>query len=139
MRYLLMIVCLASSVQMEGCGGPREIPGGTPGVIRIDGKGITDVQVSAYRRTQDQSFELVGIGISRRDGAFELRKPDTLEAVWLEAGEYRFTIESIGEVNLPWRPEFRNPEKTPLRHKTTGHSQQGSLEFDVPDPTTRRR
>ncbi|HWL08283.1 MAG TPA: hypothetical protein VNQ76_07760 [Planctomicrobium sp.] len=139
MRRLLLIVLIVSVMQMEGCSEPREIPGGTPGIIRIDSKGIADVQVTAYRKNQDQRFEPVAIGISGRNGEFELRKQDALEAVWLEPGEYRFTVESIGDIHIPWSPEFRNPEKTSLRQTRTDQDHKKLIELSVPDPTPKNR
>lgn len=139
MRCRILLVLTLSALLMEGCGKPQEIPGGTPGIVRVDEKGLPDVQVTAYRANTDQKREPVAIGISGRSGEFVLRNLNTLEAVWIEPGEYRFTVESIGEIHIPWSPEFRNPERTPLRQIRTDQDHQKLIELNVPDPTRKNR
>jgi len=115
---------------LAGCGGPREIPGGTRGRILVrGGTALREIQVTVYGNQADSPLAL---GISGEDGRFELRQPGTLEAFWLEPGDYRLTVESVGEVHLQWPPDYRDPQQTPLRPSVA--SRDHELLVEVPSP-----
>ncbi|MEX1041740.1 MAG: hypothetical protein WDZ51_13960 [Pirellulaceae bacterium] len=119
---------------LNGCGGEKEIPGGTPGRIHIDGIPLREVQVTMY--DSKAGGNVVGFGISDSEGRFELREPETLEGVWLPAGHYRFTLESVGEIYMQWPAKFTQADTSPLEIEWTGG--EGRIELDVPEPTTPR-
>jgi hypothetical protein len=125
--WLLILLAL-----IGGCGGaPREVPPGTEGVIRAEGRLLADVHVQVF--AQDSSaLEPLGSGISDADGRFQLRLPDLSGPLHLEPAEYRFTIESAGDIYLKWPAPLSDPQKTPLRHTIADSGQ--VIELDVPMP-----
>lgn len=80
-----------------GCGAMKPVPGGTTGVVRTGADRLADIQVQVYAAA---STELLGTGVSTVDGTFALREPGARGPLWLPAGDYRITVESVGPVNV---------------------------------------
>jgi hypothetical protein len=114
-----------------GCGGPPEIPGGTRGIVHTNDVPLADILIAVYAVGQREQ-QPVAFAISGSDGMFELREPGTLQALWLPAGEYVFTIEAAGENPLEWPAEFRSREKSPWREAWPGGDQ--TLDLNLPAP-----
>lgn len=124
-------VCLmALAILSEGCGVPGEIPGGTAGFLHANGQPIPDVLVTVYPDTP--STDALGIGITDADGRFELRTREPITPLMLDPGDYRFTVQSMGEIYLIWPPEYADPPKTPLTRSISSSSEE--LEISVPQP-----
>lgn len=114
-----------------GCGGARHVAGGTPGTLHAGSMLLGDIQVTVHRVTGPTS-EVVGMGITRADGRFELVQPGAKGPLHLAPGEYRMTVESVGPVLLRFPMEYRSAEKTPLRVEWTVADSQLDLEVPLP-------
>ena len=125
------MLLLAALWIAAGCGAPAEIEGGTPGLIHVSGVPLADVHVAVFASSGDEA-EPLAFGISDRNGRFELRRPGTLEAVWLEPGDYSLTVESTGEFELHWPAELYSRRETPLQVKWSSGNEQ--LDLNVPEP-----
>ena len=125
-------VCLiALAVLSQGCGVPGEIPGGTAGFLRANGQPLPDVLVTVYP-DMPSATDALGIGITDADGRFELRMREPITPLILDPGDYRFTVQSMGEIYLVWPPEYADPLKTPLARSVSSSSEE--LEISVPQP-----
>jgi hypothetical protein len=122
---------LAALAGMVGCGGPADIPGGTPGRIHVENLPLREVQVTFYETSGSQA-EPIAFGISDSNGHFELRERETLEGVWLTAGNYRVTLESVGEIYMRWPEQYTRPDRSPLEVEWSG--QEETLDLNVPEP-----
>jgi hypothetical protein len=72
----------------------------------------------------------VGFGTTDNAGHFELLTPDGQAALYLEPGNYTFTLESVGPpVQFP--EEYLQPETTPL--KVTWTADMSSLDLVAPE------
>lgn len=129
------VAILLSLCGMTGCGGPPGIPGGTSGIVHVRNTPLRDVHVAIWRENGGVP-EPCAFGISDPEGRFQLRVPGTLEAVWLEPGDYLGTVESSGEVPMVWPSEYQDPKRTPLR--ITWEEGEESLELEVPEPRVGR-
>jgi hypothetical protein len=106
----------------------RSVPGGTPGVLRsADGNGLREVQINVHRA---QDRQLIGFGVSTEGGAFALYQLQAKGPLYLEPGEYVFTLESIAPELIPLPPATRDPQRTPLRQ--TWASGDKLLELQIP-------
>ncbi|HEY0982590.1 hypothetical protein [Schlesneria sp.] len=134
MKTGLRFAVITWGLLISGCGKPREIPGGTPGIIHAGGDVVGDVHISIYRMNDEDSVDEtpVAFAISAHDGQFELRQSGSLEGASLEAGDYRFTVESAGEIYLAWPGDYRKPARSPLRLTWNEDDQQIDLEVPVP-------
>lgn len=124
---VLPLVILA--ILVGGCSQAPELPGGTRGTVRIDGKPLAEIQVTLFREPAEAP---VAFAITRSDGQFELRALGTLEAAWLTPGEYRVTVESVGEHTIHWPAEYRDPRQTPLRQIVI--DRHTALQIELPSP-----
>lgn len=113
-----------------GC-RPQPVPGGTEGVVRVGTTRLADIHVQVFPA---DGAAPVGFGVSEPDGAFELRQPHAAGPLWLPAGEYRVTIESVGPTPLVFPAEYNRPETTPLVIHWTGEEQMLDLELPEPMP-----
>lgn len=127
-RIACVFICGAF---LAGCGGPREIAGGTAGLLHTDGQPLSDVLVSVYR-DGDSDFKPLGIAITDSDGRFNLRTREPAAPLSLDSGTYRFTVESVGEVYLIWPSEFADRVKTPLKQSISSHDEEVAIH--VPRP-----
>lgn len=122
--------CLLA-IALLGCGGPRHVAGGTTGTLHAGSVQLGDIQVTVHRVT-GATTEVMGMGITRSDGRFELVQPGARGPLHLASGEYRVTVESVGPVPLRFPREFGSAEKTPLRVEWTTESSQLDLEVPLP-------
>lgn len=120
-------------IALSGCDGSGHVAGGTPGRLCSGSVGLADVQVTLYRMAGTTS-EMVGHGITRADGRFELVAPGAKKALHLNPGEYRVTVESVGAVPLILRDEFAAADSTPLQVQWTTSSTQ--LDLDIATPSS---
>ena len=125
-RVLLLAVVL---VALPGCGGgPSPSKGGTPGKLTFGSNVSSDIKVTIHRNAAS-GFEELGFANTAADGSFVLYNLGATEPLWLEPGDYAFTLESIGPpVEFP--EEFVKPESTPL--KVTWTSDMTSVSLDAP-------
>ena len=123
----LMVLAVLSA----GCGVPAEIPGGTAGFLDVNGQPLPDVLVTVYAGTPSATDPL-GIGVTDAEGRFELRTREPVAPLTLDPGDYRFTVESIGEIYLVWPPKYADPSKTPLARFVSSSSEE--LHISVPEP-----
>lgn len=130
--YQMPILCLiAIALLSQGCGGPAEVPGGTTGFLYANGQPLPDVLVAVYQDTPPIT-EPLGVGITGADGRFQLRTREPVAPLTLDPGDYRFTIESMGEIYLIWPSEYADPSKTPLTRSVSSSHEE--LEINVPKP-----
>jgi hypothetical protein len=120
-----------AAAALAGCGQPQEIAGGTPGRVHVDGRPLGDVHVSVYAADAAAAAPL-GYGISNEQGRFELRQQEPPAPLRLAPGDYRFTVESVGDVVFDWPPPLADPQRTPLRHDWSGEDQE--LDLALPEP-----
>ncbi len=116
---------------LHGCGGARHVAGGTQGTLHAGSVLLGDIQVTVHRVTSTTS-EVVGMGITRTDGHFELVLPGAKGPLHLTPGEYRITVESVGPVPLRFTKDYASAEKTPLHVKWTAENSQLDLEVPLP-------
>jgi hypothetical protein len=81
------------------------------------GHGLSD------KRRSNRRDWLRSVGLVREKAAGPL---------WLEPGEYSFTLESNGSVPFAWPAEYQDPSRTPLKRDWTTADR--ILELDVPEP-----
>ncbi len=121
-----LLICGLLAVGISGCGGSG-VAGGTTGTLRIDGRGLPEIQLRLYQARADDFVE-AGFGVTVADGRFELLQPAARGALWLSPGDYRVTLESIGPpLQIP--AEFQQPATTPVI--LTVDPGQESIELDV--------
>jgi len=114
----MLLLCLS------GC-GERTVTGGTPGTLRIDGEKYAEIQLTIHR-VEGKQMETLGFGVTDAEGKFLLLKNGATGKLFLEPGEYRATVETIGpDVAIP--NEYLKAETTPLRIEWTGKEAQLSL------------
>ncbi len=102
-------------VWIAGC-APQGISGGTTGQIRTESSPLADVQITVYR-VEGTDIHEAGFGISNPDGEFSLVRTGAAGPLWLEPGEYRFTLESVGPVFMKWSPEYATAARSPLQQQ----------------------
>ena len=96
---------------LAGC-GTGGVSGGTPGVLKIEGQPVPEIQLKVYSGPVD-SLEFRGFAVTQPDGHFGWLLPEARGPLWLPSGEYRVTVESIGPpIKLP--STYRDAKLTPL-------------------------
>jgi hypothetical protein len=129
---LMFIRCLIISVVpaiLAGCGGGSSpAKGGTPGTLAFGANVSSDIRVTIHRRASG-GFEVLGFANTAADGTFVLYNSGATEPLWLEPGNYAFTLESIGPP-IEFPKEFTQPESTPLKVKW--ESDMSSIRLDAP-------
>jgi hypothetical protein len=114
----MLLLCLS------GC-GERTVTGGTPGTLTIDGENYAEIQLTIHR-VKGEQVETLGFGVTDAEGKFLLLKNGAAGKLFLEPGEYRATVETIGpDVAIP--NEYLQAETTPLKVEWTGKDEQLSL------------
>lgn len=119
------------TILLIGCGGPRHVAGGTTGTLHAGSVLLGDTQVTLHR-VAGVTTEVVGMGITRTDGHFELVLPGAKGPLHLTPGEYRITVESVGPIPLRFPKDYGSPEKTPLFVKWAADDTQLDLEVPLP-------
>lgn len=127
----LCLIRLMLALLLAGCGVPSEIPGGTAGFLHANGQPLPDVLVTVYPDTPSVT-EPLGIGVTDADGRFALRTREPVASLTLDPGDYRFTVQSTGEIYLIWPPNYTDPSKTPLVQSVASLNEE--LEINVPEP-----
>lgn len=117
---------------MLGCGGPRPVTGGTPGVLHAGTGTLSDIQVTVHE-IDGTTSRPIGFAITDSNGEFELVTNGAQGPLLLSAGEYRCTLESAGApVQLPI--EYAKAETTPLKISWSDDTVELNLEIPVPPP-----
>lgn len=130
------MLCLAGVVSwayLTGCEAPRPTPGGTEGVLHAGSQTLPDIQVQFYTA---ESHELFAFAVTGSDGSFALLKPDASAPVWLPAGNYKVTVESVGPVTLIFPDGYSHPQTSPLI--VNWNHDQRWLDLEVPQPIVRQ-
>lgn len=127
MARLVCVILAGCWLTVAGC-GTRSVSGGTPGLLTIGGEKLAEIQVRIHAGT-GPAFQPVGFGVTRADGTFELLSNGASGALWLPAGEYRVTLETIGPP-LPVSQDYLQADRTPL--KISWSKALKSLELAVP-------
>ncbi len=122
-RSIAMVVLAAA---LAGC-GVRPITGGTKGVLRVDGKFVSDLQVTVHQLAGG-SLHAVGFGVTANDGSFRLVKNNATGPLWLTPGDYRITVESVG-APIRIANEYARADATPL--KVSWSARDDRLNLDV--------
>ena len=111
---------------LSGCGdAPAPTAGGTPGTLTF-GDGVTsDINITVHRNSAG-SFQPIGFGLTDVEGKFILYQTGAAGPLWLEPGDYVFTLESVGpSITLP--KEYFSPLSTPLNLSWTADSTSADL------------
>ncbi|MCB1513069.1 MAG: hypothetical protein KDJ36_19405, partial [Hyphomicrobiaceae bacterium] len=77
-------------------------------------------------RVEGEQMKTMGFGVTDAEGKFLLLKNGATGKLFLEQGEYRVTVETIGP-NVAIPSEYLKAETTPLRVVWTGKEEQLSL------------
>ena len=122
-----LATCFLFGLLLAGC-GPRPVTGGTTGTLRAGGELLGEIQVNVHK-LEGSTLKLIGFGVTREDGTFQLVQPGAAGNLWLNPGEYRFTVESVG-APYAFPDEYTKPETTPL--KTVWPSSGNVLALEIP-------
>lgn len=113
---------------VTGCGGPRPITGGTPGVLRAGGEVLAEVQVTVHQ-LDVAGPRPIGFAVTGADGTFQLVTNRAREALQLPPGDYCFTLESAGSpARIP--VTLARAETTPLKRKWSASDASLTLEVE---------
>lgn len=122
----------AAILAIAGCQDVRPTPGGTAGTLHAGDTPLSEIQVTVHQMEAD-SFQPIGFGVPDADGYFRLVTTDATGPLFLPAGEYRCTLESIGApVEIP--QEYTKAETSPLKITWTESDQQLDLGIPLPRP-----
>lgn len=99
---------------LTGCSDEAvPITGGTEGTMTSDGKAMSQMELTFFSDSGSGDAP-VAHGAVQSDGSFELVNAARAEAIYLDAGRYRVTIESLGaDVSIP--SYYADPGETKLR------------------------
>lgn len=113
MNHAVLSFILMSLVIFSGCSRRvAGVAGGTKGILDCQGEKVGDIQLTLYEASETAQ-EPVGFAVTQADGTFELYKTGATGPLWLPAGKYRCTLESVGApVQIP--KAYLKPETTPL-------------------------
>jgi len=125
---------LLSLLYIIGCSGsPAPAKGGTPGTLTFADGVTSDINVTVNQAI-DGGFQQTGFGTTGLEGAFVLYQMGAAGPLWLEPGDYVFTLESIGPP-ITFPKEDRSPQTTPL--KITWNADSKSVDLTVPQKMLR--
>jgi hypothetical protein len=129
LTFIKVFALAVAVVVLPGCGGGASpAKGGTPGKLTFGSAVSSDIKITIHRSAAG-GFEELGFANTAVDGSFVLYNSGATEPLWLESGDYAFTLESIGPpVEFP--DEFTKPDSTPL--KVTWTSDMTSISLDAP-------
>jgi hypothetical protein len=118
---LLLVVFLSGCARTGG--------EGTQGILRQDHEPLGNTRVTVNRVVKN-SIESIGFGVTDADGTFQLVTGTDGRGLCLPAGDYRFTLKSVGaQVRIP--NEYAQVNLTPLRLSWSGGDQPLKLEMRV--------
>lgn len=128
LKFRLRLLLTAISLHcLVGCGSatvPAE--GGTTGSLKFGPEVTSDIVVTVHQQNGGQ-FSAIGFGTTIQDGSFILYKTGATEPLWLEPGDYVFTLESIGPL-VQFPDEYLEPKATPLKITWTADMKSADLE-----------
>lgn len=132
-RKAEMFMLLLMATTLPGCGGVKPVVGGTEGTLKVAHQLLSDIQVTVHQ-VEGGSTRPVGFGTTIADGTFKLVTNGARGPLWLNPGEYRFTLESAGApVEFP--KEYTHADTTPLKLRWAGGD--SDLELEVPTAVIR--
>jgi len=126
---LPLISIVASSILFStGCDGARSTEGGTSGTLKAGEIVLPDFEIKVYLQGTESPL---GMGTTSSDGRFQLFAPKATGPLWLQAGEYAFTLEALGPDSPRILRTYSDAKKTPL--KLNWDSTSKSLDLRIPD------
>lgn len=122
----ILSVFLFTVLLLSGCSdAPAPATGGTPGTLTF-GDGVTsDINITVHRSSAG-SFQPIGFGLTDIEGKFILYQTGAAGPLWLEPGDYVFTLESVGP-SIAFPKEYLSPQSTPLKLSWTADSKSADL------------
>lgn len=87
--------------------------GGTPGSLTFADGVTSDINITVHRNSTG-SFQAIGFGLTDVEGKFVLYQTGAAGPLWLEPGDYVFTLESVGP-SIAFPKEYLSPQSTPLK------------------------
>lgn len=122
----ILSVFLFNVLLLSGCSdASAPARGGTPGTLTF-GDGVTsDINITVHRNSAG-SFQPIGFGLTDVEGKFILYKTGAAGPLWLEPGDYVFTLESVGP-SIEFPKEYLSPQSTPLMLNWTADSTSADL------------
>lgn len=122
----ILSVYLFTVLLLSGCSdAPAPATGGTPGTLTF-GDGVTsDINITVHRSSAG-SFQPIGFGLTDIEGKFILYQTGAAGPLWLEPGDYVFTLESVGP-SIAFPKEYLSPQSTPLKLSWTADSTSADL------------
>ena len=114
---------------LGGCESNEVVTGGTSGTLTAGGETLTEIQVTVYQK-MGSVWEKRGTGVIDSSGKFMLHTPEADAPLTLEAGQYRFTLESAGAPVIIPKP-YRSVDSTPLEVAWT--TDQSELKLNIAD------
>ena len=123
---------LVLAIACAGCGDVKGVTGGTKGTLRCGDELLSEIQVNVYR-TEGNTLEPAGFGVTNDDGVFELVTSGAKGPLRLSPGEYRFTLETAG-APVAFPDSYANPESTPLGVTWSAGDEELELEADPAIP-----
>lgn len=130
LRTLKFITPMLMAGFLCGCSGATSpAKGGTAGALMFGPEVTSDILVTVYKKS-DIGFQSIGFGTTAVNGSFILYNNGATEPLWLEPGDYAFTLESIGPpVKFP--APYQKPESSPLH--VNWNSEMPSLVLQAPE------
>lgn len=120
-RTLLLLLIL-----LTGCSdAPAPATGGTPGSLTFADGVTSDINITVYKNSSG-SFQPVGFGLTDLEGKFNLYHTGASGPLWLEPGDYVFTLESVGP-SIAFPKQYLNAATTPLKLTWTPDSRSVDL------------
>ena len=101
--------------------------GGTSGTLRAGDITLPDFEIMVYLQGTESPL---GMGTTGSDGRFLLFAPNATGPLWLQAGEYAFTLEALGVDSPRIDRTYGDIKKTPLKLKWDPTSK--SLDLRIP-------
>lgn len=122
----ILSIFLITVSLLSGCSdAPVPATGGTPGTLTF-GDGVTsDINLTVHRNSAG-SFQPIGFGLTDVEGKFILYQTGAAGPLWLEPGDYVFTLESVGP-SIAFPKEYLSPQTTPLKLNWTADSKSADL------------
>lgn len=127
LRPILIVIAGILLSTNTGC-GRSSAPGGTEGLLRIQGASLPDIRLTVYS-LRGEATEMIGFGVTDDTGRFALHSPDATMPLHLVTGTFRFTLESIGPPTT-WSTDYQDPSTTPLEIILTEN--RDDIELNVP-------
>jgi hypothetical protein len=85
----------------------------------------SDINITVHRSSAG-SFHPIGFGLTDVEGKFILYQTGAAGPLWLEPGDYVFTLESVGPA-IAFPKEYLRPQSTPLKLSWTADSKSADL------------